>query len=108
VADNFNLRGLLRWRRLILPAIFPYYITGAITTVGGAWNVTIVAEVVKWGKTVLIAKGVGAYIAEATTMGDFAEIAVGILVMSGYVLILNRILWRPLYNLAERRFRLEG
>ena len=70
VADNLGLKGWLRWRRLILPGIFPYYITGAITAAGGAWNASIVAEVVQWGDTKLTATGLGAYIPEYTAKGD--------------------------------------
>ncbi len=105
--DNLNATGWLRWKKLILPAIFPYYITGAITAVGGAWNVSIVAEVVSWGHTTLVATGIGAYIQEATTLGNFPKVALGVTVMCIYVLLLNRIFWRPLYEFAEKKFRLE-
>jgi NitT/TauT family transport system permease protein len=104
VADNFGVSVWLRWKRLILPAIFPYYITGAITAAGGAWNASIVAEVVSWGNTKLRATGLGAYISEYTALGDFSHIALGIGMMCILVLILNRFIWRPLYVLAETRF----
>lgn len=107
VADNLGLNILLRWRRLILPAIFPYYITGAITAAGGAWNASIAAEVVSWGDKKLVATGLGAYITEYTGKGDFMHVALGIGVMCILVLILNRLIWRPLYTLAENRFQLE-
>jgi NitT/TauT family transport system permease protein len=107
VSNNFGITGWLRWKRLILPAIFPFYITGAITAAGGAWNVSILAEVVSWGQYHLTATGLGAYIAEHTTTGDFPRIALGISIMSLYVLFLNRIIWRPLYTLAQRKFKLD-
>lgn len=103
-ADNFGLKGWLWWRRLILPAVFPYYITGAITAVGGAWNASLVAEVVNWGDTTLRATGLGAYI--STYTGDYAHTALGVSIMSLFVLTLNRLIWRPLYRLAETRFTL--
>ncbi len=103
-ANNFNVRGWLWWRRFVLPGIFPFYITGAITAAGGAWNASIVAEVVHWGHTTLRATGLGAYISEYTRLGDFHRIALGVGVMCLFVIALNRILWRPLYNLAEKRF----
>src|SRR6266702_3799948 len=90
VSDNLGLRTVLRWKRLILPAIFPYYITGAITAAGGAWNASIVAEVVSWGNTTLVATGLGAYISEYTTHGNFSYIALGIGMMCVLVLIFNR------------------
>lgn len=102
--DNFGVRGWLWWRRLILPAVFPYYITGAITAVGGAWNASIVAEVVNWGNTSLKATGLGAYISEYT--GDYPHTALGVTIMCLFVLTLNRLIWRPLYRLAEARFSL--
>lgn len=105
--DNLNATGWLRWKKLILPAIFPYYVTGAITAVGGAWNVSIVAEFVKWGHQTLIATGVGSYIQQATIVGNFPEVALGVTVMCIYVLLLNRVFWRPLYEFAEKRFRME-
>ena len=104
VTANLEVRGWLWWRRFILPGIYPYYITGAITAAGGAWNASIIAEYVSWGDTTLTATGLGAYITEFTTAGDFPRIALGIGVMCLYVLLFNRLLWRPLYDLAQRRF----
>lgn len=106
-AGNFGVTGWLWWRRFILPGIFPAYITGAITASGGAWNASIVSEVVKWGDTQYAATGVGAYIAKWTETGDFPRIALGITVLSLYVLLFNRLLWRRLYALAEERLRLD-
>jgi NitT/TauT family transport system permease protein len=106
VADNLGVSGWLLWRRLLLPGIFPYYITGAITAVGGAWNASIVAEVVSWGDKKLVATGLGAYISEYTAAGDFIHIALGIGMMCVLVLIFNRLVWRPLYVLAETRYQL--
>ncbi|NNH68766.1 ABC transporter permease subunit [Nocardia uniformis] len=105
-AANLRLPRPLWWRRLILPAVFPSYVTGAITAAGGAWNASIVAEIVEFGDTTLTAKGLGAYITEATTAGDGPRILVGVLVMSAYVVGINRLCWRRLYTLAERRYAL--
>jgi NitT/TauT family transport system permease protein len=103
----YRLRSWQWWRDVILPGIFPYYITGALTASGGSWNASIVAEVATWGDTKLVAAGLGSYIAEATEAGDFARVTLGIAVMSVLVVTVNRLLWRPLYRLAERRFRLD-
>lgn len=105
--DNFGVKGWLRWSRLLLPGIFPYYITGAITAAGGAWNASIVAEVASWGKESLVATGLGAYITEYTTKGDFIHSALGIGMMCVLVLLFNRLIWRPLYVFAGNRFLLE-
>jgi NitT/TauT family transport system permease protein len=105
-AANLQLSRILLWRRLILPAIFPSYVTGGITAAGGAWNASIVAEVVSYGSTTLVATGLGAYIAQATSSGDGPRILIGVLVMSLYVVGLNRLFWRRLYALAERRYSL--
>jgi NitT/TauT family transport system permease protein len=105
-AANLQLPRVLWWRRLILPAIFPSYVTGGITAAGGAWNASIVAEVVSYGSTTLMATGLGAYIAKATSVGDLPRILVGVLVMSLYVVGVNRLFWRRLYALAERRYTL--
>ncbi len=106
VAENFGLKKWLWWKRLALPAIFPFYITGALTAAGGAWNASIVAEVVCWGDVTLIATGLGAYIHEYTEIGDFPRIALGIGVMCIYVIAFNRLFWQKLYNRAEARYRL--
>jgi NitT/TauT family transport system permease protein len=103
---NLQVRGWLWWRKIALPAVFPFYVTGAITASGGSWNAAIVAELVNWGDTKLQARGLGAYIAEATTAGDMHHVILGIAVMSIFVLLINRIFWRPLYWYAERKFRL--
>jgi len=107
VAASFRIRRWRWWRDVILPGIFPYYVTGAITASGGAWNASIVSEAVSWGPTRLDGSGLGAYIARMTEAGDFPRIALGIAVMSVLVITMNRILWRPLYALAERRTRLD-
>ncbi|SIQ87044.1 NitT/TauT family transport system permease protein [Rhizobium sp. RU35A] len=102
----YQVRSWLWWRRAILPGIFPYYVTGALTASGGSWNASIVAEVVSWGNTKLEAFGLGSYIARATEAGDYPRVVLGIAVMSLFVTLLNRGLWRPLYVFAERRLRL--
>lgn len=107
VVDNLGVVGWLRWSRFLLPAIFPYYITGAITAAGGAWNASIVAEVASWGDAKLVATGLGSYISEHTMTGNFVPIALGIGMMCLMVLVVNRLLWRPLYVFAENRFLME-
>jgi NitT/TauT family transport system permease protein len=106
-ASNLGVRRWLWWRRIMLPAIFPAYVTGAVTAAGGSWNASIVAEVVQWGDTRLQATGIGAYIAQYTAAGDAARIALGISVLCLYVLAFNRLLWRRLYDLAAERLRLD-
>jgi len=105
-AGSFHLKGWRWWIKVILPGIFPYYITGAITASGGSWNASIVAEVANWGDTHLTATGLGAYIATATEAGDFPRVVLGIAVMCILVTLFNRLLWRPLYAFGERRLRL--
>ena len=95
-----------RWRELILPGVFPYFVTGGITAAGGAWNASIVAELANYGEHHLVATGLGAYIARATTRGDFAEVLTGVIVMSFYVVVVNRLVWRRLYHLAETKYSL--
>ncbi len=106
IASNLHVGGFLWWRRIGLPAIFPYYVTGAITASGGSWNAAIVAESVKWGDTKLQAHGLGTYIANATEAGDLHRLVLGIVAMSVFVTLVNRIFWRPLYDYAERKFRM--
>jgi NitT/TauT family transport system permease protein len=105
-AGSLHLGGWRWWIKVILPGIFPYYITGAITASGGSWNASIVAEVASWGDTHLKADGLGAYIATATEAGDFPRVVLGIAVMCTLVTLFNRLLWRPLYAFGERRLRL--
>jgi NitT/TauT family transport system permease protein len=106
-ASSFRIRGWKWWRKIILPGIFPYYVTGAITASGGSWNASIVAEVASWGDTTLTAHGLGAYIAQATAAADYPRIVLGIAVMSVFVSLFNRLLWRPLVTFAARRLRLD-
>ncbi len=102
--DNLSVRGRERWRRLILPGIFPAYVTGAITAAGGAWNASIVAEIVQYNGHTLTAAGLGSFIARNT--GNLPSLLAGLLVMAIYVTGLNALLWRRLYALAETRFAL--
>jgi NitT/TauT family transport system permease protein len=106
-AQSFGVKGWLWWRTVIGPGILPYFVTGALTASGGAWNASVVSEVVPWQGRTLRAAGLGSYIQDATTAGDFPRVALGVAVMSVFVVALNRSLWRPLYRLAERRFRFD-
>jgi len=106
-AANLGLRGLLLWRRVLLPAVFPSYLTGGLTASGGAWNASVVAEVASWGATTLTASGIGAYIAQQTVRGDHPRVALGIAVMSLYVVLFNRLFWKRLYAFAQRRLALD-
>ncbi len=106
-AASFHVGGWSWWRKVILPGIFPYYVTGALTASGGSWNAAIVAEVASWGDEKLHASGIGSYIADATAAGDYPRITLGIAVMSLYVVLFNRLLWHPLFSFAARRLRLD-
>ncbi|HEV2507230.1 MAG TPA: ABC transporter permease subunit [Mesorhizobium sp.] len=105
-ARSFHIAGWRWWFKVILPGIFPYYVTGAITASGGSWNASIVAEVASWGHEQLTARGLGAYISKATSAGDFPRVVLGIVVMCLFVTLFNRLVWRPLYAFGERRLRL--
>ena len=104
-ATNLRIRGKDWWMKVMLPGIFPYYVTGAITASGGSWNASIVAEYVRWGNDKVVAHGIGAYIAQATEAGDYPRIVLGVAVMSICVVLYNRLFWRPLFGYAERRLR---
>jgi NitT/TauT family transport system permease protein len=104
-AESFGVKGWQWWRTVIAPGILPYFVTGALTASGGAWNAAMLSEVASWGAHHLRAAGLGAFIADATVKGDYPRIVLGVAVMSVFVVALNRSLWRPLYRLAERRYR---
>ncbi len=106
MAASIGLRRTRAWQALIGPGVFGSWVTGAITASGGAWNASIVSELVSWGNTTLKANGLGAYIAEATGKGDWPRIVLGVGLMSVFVVGLNRLVWRPLYDLAETKYRL--
>lgn len=106
MAADLELQGWKRWRHLIIPGILSAWVTGGITASGGAWNASIVSEIVTWGSTTLAAEGLGTYIAEATSVGDWARIALGVGMMSLFVVGFNRLFWRRLYQLAEEKYRL--
>jgi NitT/TauT family transport system permease protein len=109
-AKNFGLRGWPLWKTLILPAIFPFWITGACTAAGGAWNATILAEVATWGDKTLKATGLGAFIAEVSSQEGGAGIPAlicGTAIMALFVVVINKLVWRRLYSYAEHRFHLD-
>jgi NitT/TauT family transport system permease protein len=102
-----GIRGWERWRTLILPALFPFIITGAITAGGGAWNASIVAEYIQFGGKTMSVTGIGAVIAEATASGDYALLLAATLSMILTVVLINRVLWRRLYRIAEEQYKME-
>ena len=107
VAHNFHVKGWMWWTKIMLPGIFPYFLTGAITASGGAWNASIVAEAVSWGNQSYAAQGLGSYIAQMTQAGDYPHIVLGIGVMSFVVVVFNQCFWRPFYNMAARSVRFD-
>jgi NitT/TauT family transport system permease protein len=106
-AVTYHVTGWRRWKTLILPAIFPYLVTGMITATGGAWNASIVSEYVTFAGRKVSTLGLGALIAQSADGGQFPLLLAGTLVMSAIVITGNRLVWRRLYALAESRFRLE-
>lgn len=106
-AVTLKLTRWQTWKKLILPAVFPFLVTGCITASGGAWNASIVSEIVSWKDQDLQAAGLGTFIAQATTNGNWPEIIWGILVMCLLVVIVNRLVWRKLYALAENKYHLD-
>jgi len=106
-AVNYHVTGWRRWRTLILPAIFPYLVTGMLTATGGAWNASIIAEYVSFGGRTVRTVGLGSLIAGAAERGDFPLLLAATLVMAAVVIAVNRLVWRRLYVLAESRYRLQ-
>ncbi len=105
--DLLRFNRLNRWRKLILPALFPYLVTGLITAGGGAWNASIVAEYTTFNNKTFQVTGLGSLISEATATGNFALLAASTLTMIIVVICLNRFFWRRLYRLAEEKYRME-
>lgn len=104
----FSIRGIARWKKLILPGIFPYLVTGLVTASGGAWNASIVAEYFHFKGHIYTITGLGATISQATDSGDFHLLLAATMMMAATVVTINRLVWRKLYALAETRFRLEA
>jgi len=103
----FHVRGIQRWKKLILPGIFPYLVTGLVTASGGAWNASIVAEYFHFKGHIYTTTGLGAIISQATDSGNFDLLLAATMMMAATVVTINRLVWRKLYALAETRFRLE-
>jgi NitT/TauT family transport system permease protein len=102
-----RITGLERWRKLILPGIFPYLVTGLVTASGGAWNASIVAEYFHFKGQIYSTTGLGATISQASDSGNFDLLIASTIAMAAVVVTVNRLVWRRLYRLAETRFRLE-
>jgi NitT/TauT family transport system permease protein len=108
VCDVCRLKGAGRWRKLLLPGIFPFLITGFVTASGGAWNASIVAEYFRFHGRTYTTTGLGAVISSAADRGDFAVLLGATITMALMVVTVNRLLWRRLYALASTRFKLES
>jgi len=103
----FGMKGIERWKKLILPGIFPYLVTGMVTASGGAWNASIVAEYFHFKGQIYTTVGLGATISQATDQGNFDLLLAATMMMAATVVTINRLVWRRLYALAETRYRLE-
>ena len=103
----FSIKGIERWKKLILPGIFPYLVTGMVTASGGAWNASVVAEYFHFKGQTYTTIGLGATISQATDSGNFDLLLAATIMISATVVTINRLVWRRLYTLAETRFRLE-
>jgi NitT/TauT family transport system permease protein len=108
VSGLFHFGSLQRWKTLILPGIFPYLITGLVTASGGAWNASIIAEYFHLHGQTLSTLGLGAEISRATDHGQFDMLLMATIIMALMVVTINRLVWRPLFHLAETKYRLEG
>jgi NitT/TauT family transport system permease protein len=108
VSDLFHFGSWQRWMTVILPGIFPFLITGLVTASGGAWNASIVAEYFQLKDRTLTTTGLGAQISTASSTGNFPVLLLATIVMALMVVTINRLVWRPLYRLAETKYRLEG
>lgn len=106
VTTAFHVRGKMWWKKFMLPAIFPYIVTGIISAAGGAWNATITSEILQWGNVTISATGLGAYIADATNNSHNPPAALGCVAMCLMVALCIVFIWHPLYNLAENRFKI--
>jgi len=104
----FRLEGIQRWKKLILPGIFPYLVTGMVTASGGAWNASIVAEYFHFKGQIYTTVGLGATISQATDSGNFDLLLAATIMMAATVVTINRLVWRNMYALAETRYRLES
>ncbi len=105
-SETYAVKGFDRWRKLFLPSVFPYLVTGLITAAGGAWNASIVAETMTYKGKTLATFGLGTVITRATQHANFPLLAAGVLTMSAALIVINRGVWRPLYRLAESRYAL--
>jgi NitT/TauT family transport system permease protein len=101
------MQGIQRWKKLILPGIFPYLVTGMVTASGGAWNASIVAEYFHFKGHIYTTVGLGAIISQASDESNSKLLLVATVMMAATVVTINRLVWRRLYALAETRFRLE-
>jgi len=108
VATLFRFTQWQRWKTLILPGIFPYLVTGLVTASGGAWNASIIAEYFRLRGQTMQTLGLGAEISAASDQGQFQILLLATIVMALMVVTINRLVWRPLYRLAETRYNLAG
>ena len=108
VATLFHFGSIQRWRTVILPAIFPFLLTGLVTASGGAWNASIIAEYFQLNGRTMQTLGLGAQISAASAAGQFPTLLLATILMALIVVTMNRLLWRRLFRLAETRYKLEG
>jgi NitT/TauT family transport system permease protein len=107
ISNSLGLAGKTRWRRLILPAVFPSLVTGSLTAIGGGWNALVLSEYVFAEGQLYSVNGIGAMLARATYgSGNLQQIVVSITAMVLFILVVNRLVWQPAYDLAQRRFAL--
>lgn len=100
----FDIKGVKWWTRYMLPAIYPYYITGAMAAAGGCWNASLAAEFLSWGDIQITSTGIGSYIKENLIAGDMDKVSLGLVIMTCMIILINRLIWHKMYDIAEKKY----
>ncbi len=104
---SYGVRGGRFVKEILIPASFPAILIGSIQAWGGGWNALIVSEYISSDANV---QGLGSFLDKATLLEGNSttvalasvEIFAALLVMTGTVLIVNRLVWRRMLRKADK------
>ena len=111
IVDEFkfvsNVYRFSLWKKLKMvyfPAVLPSLVTGWMSAAGGAWNASMLAEIVVTPKGIIHAGGIGAELTISAAEGNYSRLIAGVICIVVALILINILLWRQLSRYSQKTF----